>query len=121
MFKTLLQKVTTHSTCEAEFLGASEAIRDVVFVRMFAEELGFPQTGPTELLVDNEAAVKLTQNKILTGKTKTVQRKENYVREMHHEGIVKCNWVSKDLQTADIMTKNLPLPLFQRFRDMIME
>ena len=50
---------------------------------MFIEELGYPQKGPTPLTLDNEAVIKLSKNKILTGRTKTIQRKENYVREMH--------------------------------------
>ena len=58
--------------------------RDIVFLRMFVEEPGYTQEGPTPLALDNEAAIKLSQNKILTGRTKTIQRKENYVREMHH-------------------------------------
>ena len=87
---------------------------------MMIEELGFKQTGPTPLAVDNEAAVKLTQNKILTGRTKTIQRKENYVREMNAEGIVKVGWVSKECQVADLMTKNLVKDLFLRFRAWIL-
>ena len=97
MFKTLPQKVTTHFTCETEFLWVFETTRDIVFVSMFAEKLIFPQIGPTELLLNNQTAVKLIQRKIFTDKTKTVQRKENYIHEIHHEYIVKCNWVSKNL------------------------
>ena len=120
-FRTMLQNVTVHSSCEAEYLGASMATRDVVFLRMFVEELGYPQTGPTPLALDNEAAIKLSQNKILTGRTKTVQRKENYVREMHHAEVVRCGWVSHEYQAADIMTKCQRKELFLRNKVLVVD
>ena len=120
-FRTLLQNVTVHSSCEAEFIGASTATRDIVFLRMFIEELGYPQQGPTPLALDNEAAIKLSQNKILTGRTKTIQRKENYVREMHHAGVVRCGWVSAEYQAADIMTKCQRKELFLANKQLVVE
>ena len=117
----MLQSVTVHSSCEAEYLGASLAARDIVFMRMFVQELGYPQQGPTPLALDNEAAIKLSQNKILTGRTKTIQRKENYVREMHHAGVIRCGWVSAEYQAADIMTKCQRKDLFLRNKSFIME
>ena len=35
------------SSCEAEYMAATQLTKDVVFFRMFASELGFPQKVPT--------------------------------------------------------------------------
>ena len=120
-FRTMLQSVTVHSSCEADFCGASMATRDIMFLRMFVQELGYPQYGPTDLALDNEAAIKLSQNKILTGLTKTIQRRENYVREMHHAGEVRCGWVSAEYQAADIMTKCQSKDLFLRNKTLVVD
>ena len=53
-----LTKATTAvclSTAEAEFIAAAEAVKDLLWVRNFLAELGFPQDGPSQLREDNQA------------------------------------------------------------------
>ena len=101
-------------------MAATLVTKEVVFLRMFAAELGFVQSAPTQLAIDNEAAIAMTQSKMLTCRTKHMRRREHYVREQAAEGEVLCGWVSKDIQVADIMTKYLVKDLFIRFRNMIL-
>ena len=109
------------SSCEAEYMAATQLTKDVVFFRMFASELGFPQKVPTQLAIDNKAAIAMTQSRMMTCRTRHMRRREHYVREQAAEQEVLCGWVSRDLQVADIMTKYLVKDFFIRFRNMIIK
>ena len=88
---------------------------------MLLEELGYPQTSPTELACDNEVAVHLTQDKMLISRLKHVQRCEHYVRDMTRDNHIKCGWISSEFQLADMMTKCQVKDLFLHFRSMILK
>ncbi len=55
-----LQSVVSMSTTEAEFIAASEAGRALCSMRSFLAEIGYPQTGPSELLMDNQSAISVS-------------------------------------------------------------
>eukprot|EP00965_Chrysotila_dentata_P064648 2143540-Pleurochrysis_carterae.AAC.1 len=42
------------SSCEAEIVAASEAAKEALYLRALFEELGFPQTQPIPLSMDNK-------------------------------------------------------------------
>ena len=84
-FKSLIQRATALSSCEAEYMAATQLTKDVVFFRMFASELGFPQKVPTQLAIDNKAAIAMTQSRMMTCRTRHMRRREHYVREQAAE------------------------------------
>ena len=53
------QKTLADSTCAAEYMAASEAGRELVWLRTLLRELGFGSSVPTPLLCNNSAAVVL--------------------------------------------------------------
>lgn len=60
-----LTKATTAiclSTAEAEYIAATEATKDVLWLRNFLVELGFEMVGPSELYEDNQACVAMVLN-----------------------------------------------------------
>lgn len=95
------------STTEAEVVAASEASREVVWLKRLLSEVVELKT-PT-LQVDNEAAIRLSQNPEYHRRTKHIRTRHFFVREMVTEGEININKVDTKYQLADILTK----PLFK--------
>ena len=79
-----------------------------MFVRNVCYELELGIHGPVCLAVDNEAAIKIAQNRGVTGRNKHFSDAIHYVRHMIDHLMVKLNFVSTHLQLADGLTKPLP-------------
>ena len=52
----------TLSSSEAEYVAASLATQELIWIRRILEELGYKQVGATELFEDNKAAIEVSRN-----------------------------------------------------------
>jgi len=100
------------STTEAEIVAASEAAREVVWLKRLMETMTVMNNVP-ELYVDNDAAVKLALNPEFHRRTKHIHIRHLLVRERVSEGELDVTRVSTEFQLADIMTKPLHKPRFE--------
>ena len=106
-------KVVAHSSAEAEYAASSYACKEVAFVRNVCSELELGLSGPVCLAVDNEAAIKIAQNRGVTGRTKHFSDAIHYVRHMIDHLLVRVRYVSTHQQLADGFTKPLAKPAFR--------
>ena len=106
-------KVVAHSSAEAEYAASSYACKEVAFVRNVCSELELGLSGPMCLAVDNEAAIKIAQNRGVTGRTKHFMDAIHYVRHMIDHLLVRVRYVSTHHQLADGFTKPLAKTLFR--------
>ena len=106
------------STTEAEIVAASEAAREVVWLRRLMEMMITVNSVP-ELYVDSEAAVKLAQNPEFDRRTKHIRIRHFYVRERVSDGELDVKRVPTEFQLADIMTKPLHKPRLSALCDKI--
>lgn len=100
------------STTEAEVVAASEGARELIWLKRLLDDIGVLKETP-ELMVDNEAAIKLAQNPEYHRRTKHIRIRHFYVRELVTEGSIKVTKISTEFQVADIMTKPLFKPRYQ--------
>jgi hypothetical protein len=56
------QKTVALSTCEAEYVAASEAGKEIAWLRMLLNEIKFPQTRASPLMCHNNSAIVLTKD-----------------------------------------------------------
>ena len=63
------------------------------------------------ILVDNQGAQKLIQNPCFHKRTKHIELKYHYIRQVHDQGLITINYISTRVLTADILTKPLPSEL----------
>jgi hypothetical protein len=63
-----------HSTTEAEYMAASEASREGIWIRNFIDELGVVPSAldPLEILCDNTGAIELAKEPIYHPNTKHI-------------------------------------------------
>ena len=103
------------SSAEAEYIGATEAVKEVMWMRHLLGELGLDQ-GTTEIFEDNMAVIKMAKSAIVSARNKHMQLKLHYVRERVEASEVKLTYVSTKMQKADSLTKNLARALFTVMR-----
>ena len=66
---------------------------------------------------DNVGAIYLSTNPVSHARTKHVELDYHFIREKVQQGIIQINYISSSDQMADILTKPLGRPLFERHRD----
>jgi hypothetical protein len=101
------QKTVSLSSCEAEYVAACEATREAVWETAFLEELGYQGVSPTIIYMDSQSAMQLISNPVFHDKTKHIQGKMHFVREMAEEGLVAFVKVHTSENTAELLTKSV--------------
>ena len=108
------------SSCEAEIMAASEASKEAIYLKRFAQELGIADDSPIALSEDNKGARDLAYNPEHHQRTKHIDRRHFYVREMVENGEIVVPYVNSDDNLADFFTKPLTAKRFFALRDKIM-
>ena len=104
------------SSTESEYVALSEAGREAFWLRNLYDELGFPQMGPTVIKSDNEGSVILSHNPQFHARTKHIEIRHHWVRDLVNDKILDVQSCCNPEQTADILTKPLPRLKHQRHR-----
>ena len=66
------------------------------------------------LKVDNKGAKDLMNNWSVGGRTRHISVKQYFLRDLKEAGLIVIKWIPTEDMTADIFTKNLPAPLFEK-------
>jgi hypothetical protein len=75
------QKVVALSSCEAEYIAASTAAcQGVWMARLMSELMGSQATAPV-IMVDNRSAISLVKNPVLHDRSKHIETKYHYIRQ----------------------------------------
>jgi transposase InsO family protein len=114
------QRTVALSTCEAELYAGAAAIQEVLWLRGIVKELGLRTELGSVIRGDNQSALAVSKNGIKGERTKHVDVKYHFVTETVDRGDVQLKWVPSSEQHADIFTKALPVPVFERLRDELM-
>ena len=69
------------------------------------------------ILCDNQSCIKIIENPVFHNRSKHIEIKYFYIRDMMQKGAIKLQYVSTDEQVADVLTKPLSRVKFEHFRD----
>lgn len=111
------QPVVTLSTTEAEFVAAAACACQCVWMRRILEQLDCLQLQPTTILCDNSSTIKLSKNPVLHGRSKHIDVRFHFLRDLTKEEVVRIIHCGTKEQVADIMTKPLKLDMFIKLRE----
>ena len=114
-----LQRSVSHSSAEAEFIGASMAAREGMFHRDVLVDVDELPCGPTVLYMDSKSAIDLTFDAVAFKKTKHVLRDANFLRDVVARLYFKPEHVVSESMLADVLTKPLPRAQFTLQRCML--
>ncbi|GJT04144.1 retrotransposon protein, putative, ty1-copia subclass [Tanacetum coccineum] len=97
---------------EAEYIAASDASKEAVWVRKFISGLGVVPTikEPIKMYCDNTEAITIANESGITKGAINYRAKVHYLREVIEFGDVKIEKVHTDDNLADPFTKALPFP-----------
>ena len=95
-------------------MAASNASREVLWLRQLISEIDEISDSGTVLCVDNQSAIKLIKNPVFHRRSKHIDVVYHFIREKFEENIIDIKYVPSAEQVADIFTKALPKVAFQK-------
>lgn len=113
------QPVVTLSTTEAEFIAAASCACQGIWMRRVLDKLGCNQSKCTAIFCDNSSTIKLSRNPVMHGRSKHIDVRFHFLRELTRDGVVELVHCGSQSQFADIMTKPLKLETFERMRELL--
>ena len=113
------QALVALSTMESEFVSAAHGIREAMGCYHLAKELGMSIKLTIQLRMDNQTAISSIMNEASSSKTKHVDIKHKFIKDLYRHKIVLPSYVTTTNMKADILTKIMPSPTFVRLRSLI--
>jgi hypothetical protein len=103
------QSIVAGSTCEAEYIAASEAANEGVWMKEFISDLGVVPSvsSPMTILCDNTGAIAIAKEPRFHKRTKHIKRRFNSIRNLIKDGDIEICEVHMDLNVANPLTKPL--------------
>ena len=99
------QPLVAFSTVEAEYIGASDAAKEALWISSLFTLLLSLDAYPQEIVVDNQGSIQLAKN------PKFHERRNHigvFVRDACERNDIHSTYLPTSEMTADIMTKSLP-------------
>eukprot|EP00253_Pinus_taeda_P027478 PITA_27478 len=113
------QSVPADSTTEAEYMAATEATKEIVWLRKILEYLQVKQVQSTPLMIDNTSAINFAKNLKFHDRTKHINTKYHLIRHHVEAKTIHLRHCSTNEKIADIFTKALGIEKLERFRMML--
>lgn len=113
------QQIVTLSTTEAEFVAAASSSCQAIWLRRLLGVLHNQPQGPTLIYCDNVSAIKLSKNPVLHGRSKHIDVRFHFLRDLCKNGVIELAFCKSEDQTADLLTKPLKPPVFMKLRRML--
>ena len=110
------QSLVTLSTAEAETVALTDAMTEVIWLRNLLSDMGFKQTTPTQVYVDNTAAIAIANNEHSSRRTKHFDLRHRFNAQSIRAGHARVDHIPTDENLADIFTKSLPEARFSALR-----
>jgi len=102
------QNVISLSTTEAEYVAATHAAKEAIWIRSFIGELLGDSEEPTTLFSDNQSAIKIAKDSQYHARTKHIDIRFHFIRWIIEKGTIKLVYRPTEEMTADTLTKPLP-------------
>jgi hypothetical protein len=91
-WKSKMQQCVTLSSTEAEYVACSQCANEMEFVRHILESINERVDLPMVLHVDNTGAIDLVKNYSTTGRTKHIDIRFHYIRELVDQGLLQIEF-----------------------------
>lgn len=110
------QRVVALSSCEAEYMAATAAACQGIWLSRLLGEMLNKEAARPKLLVDNKSAISLAKNPVFHDRSKHIEIRYHFIRECVEQGRVFIDYVRTSEQLADALTKALGRLAFQELR-----
>ncbi|CAL8133565.1 unnamed protein product [Prunus armeniaca] len=113
------QQMVTLSLTDAEFVAAASSSCQAVWLRKMFEVFGDEQKGATIIYCDNMSTIKLSRNPIIHWRSKHIDGCFHFLCDLCRDGKIELQYCKIGEQFADILTKPLKQPAFEKQRSML--
>lgn len=113
------QKCVALSSCEAEFMAATAAACQAVWLIKLLTQITDYSIGPVTLFIDNKSAIDLAKNPIFHGRSKHIDIRYHFIRECVEKGEIIVKHVRTYQHRADVLTKALATAKFEKMRQLL--
>ena len=121
IWKSRKQKSVALSTTEAEFMAASDAAREIIWLRDLLQELSQDDSSAaTPLYQDNQGAIFLENNNCSNQRSKHIDVRYHFIREQVNKKRIEIIYCPTAEMIADIFTKPVNESQFKKFKNAIM-
>jgi hypothetical protein len=109
------QPVITLSSTEAEFIAATHAAKELIWLRSIIKEIARPLTFLMTLFCDNQSAIALSRDGMYHSRSKHIDIRFHFIRDVVSQNIASVMYCPTNEMTADMLTKALTCPKLQCF------
>ena len=110
------QRCVVLLSCEGEFMAATAAACQSIWLRNVLQQVTGELMGPMTLYLDNKSAIDLAKNPVFHGRSKHIDVRYHFIRECIERGEIIVKHVPSEAQRADILTKALATVKFEQMR-----
>ena len=94
------------STTEAEYVAVSEVVKEIKLLYQMLRSMEIKVLLPIKVRGDNVGVIWLANNSSISERTKHVDLRAHFVRDMIKDQVIEINFVKSAENNSDIMIKN---------------
>ncbi len=114
VWKSRKQPTVALSSCEAEYVALANTIQELLWVSMALTELGVRQSRPIKVYIDNQAAQRLAENPVNQDRTKHIDVRYHFIRQVLASKKVILEHVDTKENVSDLLTKSVTRKVFTK-------
>lgn len=120
-YKSRMMPIVAILVTEAELFAATLCAQDMMFETRVLNLMGLKVELPMTLFVDNKGASDLCNNWSIGGRTRHIEIKQYFLRDLKEEGYINVKWKKGKDMTSNIFTKNLARGPFEKHTKLFIE
>ena len=117
-WKSCKQTSVALSTAEAEYIALSGAFQEAMWFQQLITDVLNKRVQETTIFEDNQSTICLAKNQHMHGRTKHVDIKYHFIRDLVEAKRVKLVYCASENMIADMLTKGLPIKQFEKLREL---
>jgi len=95
------------STAEAEYMSASVACQEALWIKELLKQIGIDVSKPITMFSDNQSAIAMGENPGQHNRTKHILIRYHFIRDQIEKGSVNLSYCPTQDNVADVFTKGL--------------
>ncbi|XP_058219284.1 secreted RxLR effector protein 161-like [Rhododendron vialii] len=110
------QKTVALSSAEAEYIAATDAACEAIWLRRILSDLKQSQQQPTTIHCDNMSTIAMTKNPVFHARSKHIELRHHFIRDLVNKEEICLEFINTNDQPADILTKAVTIEKFDKFK-----
>ena len=113
------QRVVALSTTEAEYIAATQTVKEITWVKNLLSNFTFFQNLNTTLYIDNKSAMKLIKNPEFHQRSKHIDVRYHFIRDAFKKKEFDLEHTTSKAQQADLLTKPIARVVLESQKKML--